>query len=299
MGYYANLHIHSTHSDGKYTPAELARIAAEEGYKAAALTDHDTVTGYPEFKAECDKLGIECIFGVEFTAPCKEIKDQNRNSTLLHLTAYHFDPEFPKMKEYLQGMGLRESDQTRILVERGLREGLLRGFTWQDVLDYNEGIAWLCNEHVFRLMKAKGLATDLDYFDFFNSVFGHRRSEVPPAYDFLPLEDMIKLVHEAGGIILIAHPYGQLQYIDMLVEKGIDGMEVWHPDLTEEEKAAAYRIALEKNLFISGGSDHSGICGGEYASFVDPKSSRFYLEPLSVGTTKAYFDEIKNMRIAR
>ncbi|MBQ1984800.1 MAG: PHP domain-containing protein, partial [Clostridia bacterium] len=65
MTFYANLHNHSTHADGKYTPAELAQHIAAEGYRAGALTDHDTATGYTEFKAECDRLGIECIFGVE------------------------------------------------------------------------------------------------------------------------------------------------------------------------------------------------------------------------------------------
>ena len=68
MKYYANLHTHSTHSDGKYTPAQLARMALEEGYGAVAVTDHDTVTGYGELKAECDKLGLETVFGAEFSA---------------------------------------------------------------------------------------------------------------------------------------------------------------------------------------------------------------------------------------
>ena len=64
MEFYANLHTHSTHSDGQFTPSQLAQVAKEEGYRALALTDHDTVTGYGELKAECDKLGLECIFGI-------------------------------------------------------------------------------------------------------------------------------------------------------------------------------------------------------------------------------------------
>lgn len=299
MDFYANLHIHSTHSDGKFTPAELAHVAANEGYKAAALTDHDTATGYTEFKAECDKLGLECIFGVEFTGYSELLKRPNGKFGSFHLTAYHFDPEYPEMKEYLAGMGLRETDQTRVLVERGLKEGLLHGFTWDEVLEYNKGVAWLCNEHVFRLMKSKGLATDLDYFDFFHKVFGKRRSEVPPAYEFKTANEIIKLVHDAGGIIFVAHPHNQLHLIDKLLGIGIDGMEVWHPDLTEEEKDQAYKIALEKGIYISGGSDHSGLCGGEYSAFKDPKESKYYLNPCSVGTTQEYFEEIKNRKISR
>lgn len=294
MKFYANLHIHSTHSDGKYTPAQLAQIAAEEGYKAAAVTDHDTATGYPEFKAECEKYGLGCIFGVEFTAPCDALKNEKGNSENFHMTAYHFDPEYPAMKEYLQGMGKRETDQTKILFERGLAEGLLHDITWKEVEEYNKGVIWLCNEHVFRAMKAKGLVTDRDYFDFFYSVYGDRRGEVEPSYPFKTAEEIIRLVHEAGGIIFVAHPHKQLQHIDALVKMGIDGMEVWHPDLTEEEKEKAYAIALEKGLYISGGSDHSGLCGGEYSAFENPKESEYYLEPCSVGTMQQYYEEIAN-----
>lgn len=299
MEFYANLHMHSTHSDGKYTPAELVSIAKEEGYKAIALTDHDTATGYPEFKAECDRQGLEAIFGVEFTAPCPMFKKANGKPENFHLTAYHFDPEYPKMKEYLYQMGLREADQTRVLFERGLKEGLISGITWDEVLEYNKGVAWLCNEHVFRVMKAKGLVTDLDYFNFFNTVYGPRRREVPPLYPFLEVKELIRLIRDAGGIAFIAHPIGQLQYIDQLIEWGLEGTEVWHADMSEELKEEAYKVALEKNLFISGGSDHSGLLGGEYHAFEDPTTCPFYIEPCSVGTTKEYFDEIKNGKLCR
>ena len=69
--------------------------------------------------------------------------------------------------------------------------------------------------------------------------------------------------------------------------------------LTEEEKAAAEKIALKKGIYISGGSDHSGLCGGEYSAYKDPKSCPFWLEPTSVGTTESHFAEILHRRIAR
>ena len=299
MKYYANLHIHSTHSDGKYSPKKLAQILADEGYKAAAITDHDTATAYPEFKAECEKYGIETIFGVEFTAPCQSLKRANGRSENFHLTAYHFDPEYPEMKEYLRQMGARETDQTRILFERGLEEGLIKGITWQEVEEYNKGIIWLCNEHVFNAMKAKNLVTDVDYRDFFTSVYGARRHQVPPSYPFKQLDEIIRLVHNAGGIIFVAHPHNQLHHIDKLIEMGIDGLEVWHPDLTEDEKIQAEKIGLEKGIYISGGSDHSGLCGGEYETYPEPETCPYYLEELSVGTTKEHFEEIRDRKIRR
>ena len=89
MDFYANLHLHSTHSDGVYSPAELVRIAKEEGYRAIAITDHDTATAYPELKKACEEANIDCIFGVEFSAPSVLLKDHVGLSHTFHITAYH------------------------------------------------------------------------------------------------------------------------------------------------------------------------------------------------------------------
>ena len=62
MRVYANLHLHSIHSDGKYSPAELVRVAKQEGYSALAIADHDTATAYPELQAAADAEGMECLF---------------------------------------------------------------------------------------------------------------------------------------------------------------------------------------------------------------------------------------------
>ena len=299
MKYYANLHTHSTHSDGKYTPAQLAQMALEEGYGAVAVTDHDTVTGYGELKAECDKLGLETVFGAEFSAPTKLYTRDNGFSADFHIMGFHFDPEYPAMKEYLAGMSLREADQTRILVERGLKEGLLHDITWEEVLEFNKGITWLCNEHVFRLMEAKGQVTKADYPNFFQTVFGPRRAEVPPCYPFKQDHEIIELIHAAGGIALVAHPHNQLQYLDALIEMGLDGLETCHFMLTEEERAQALKIGLEKNLFISGGTDHEGYLGGSYESYPSPEEAPYYGPYCAIGTTKAFFDEIKNKQLNR
>ncbi len=290
---YANLHSHSTHSDGVYTPGELVSVAKAEGYKALAVTDHDTVTACAELAKECGKAGLETVFGVEFTAPSPFFRGS------FHITAYGFDPEYPEMAEYLRGMSKRETDQTRALFERGVSLGYLKDITWDEVLSYNEGITWLCNEHVFRAMKNKGLVKDIDYVPFFENVYGPHRNEVPPTYDFLKPKDLIALVKKAGGIAILAHPHGQLQYVDDLVGMGISGIEVWHNMLTNEEKDRAYKIGIEKNLFISGGSDHDGLLGGQYARHKDPKHCPFYAEPLSLGTTEHFFREIKNQKIER
>ena len=311
MKLFANLHLHSTHSDGVYTPTELARVAYDEGYRAAALTDHDTVSGNAEFQSACRELGMDSIFGIEFNAYTDMFYRADGRKGAFHITAYDFDPEYPPIKEYLWQMSMRETDQTKTLFHRGVDIGYIKGITWEEVCEYNAGITWLCNDHVFRAMKAKGLTDDSKYLEFSQTCYGKHRSSVPRLYDYKDADEIIRLVHEAGGITCLAHCVEQLQNTEIcnqigyegcikrLIDIGIDGVEVWHRLLNDEQRQEIHEIALKYNLFVSGGSDHSGICGGQYAFFENPKECSFYMEPLSAGTTKEYFEEIKNKKISR
>ena len=281
MKLYANLHTHSIHSDGKYSPQELVQVAWEEGYRAMAVTDHDTVTANPEVAECCRELGMEYIFGAEFTSGPLD-----------------FDPEYPEMKRYLEKMVQRQQFETKTVLGWALEKGALTGITWEDVVEHNQGISWLCNEHVFRTLKSKGLLTDRDYYDFYVTHFYLQRREVTPLHDFLVPKEMIGLIRRAGGIAILAHPHGQLDRVEELVSYGLQGIEVYHPDLLPEEQRQALAIAYEKGLFISGGTDHSGLCGGIYASFEDPTESVFYLEPQSHGTMQEHFRELQNRKLS-
>ena len=296
MDFYANLHMHTTHSDGVYTPEEIVRVAKAEGYRGLAISDHDTATGYPSFKAACDKEGIEALFAVEFSVSSPVTQK------CYHIVAFSFDPEYPPMAEYLLKMGERQTYHTKSCFDEAVSTGGLTGITWEEVLAYNEGVIWLCNNHVFAAMKAKGLVKEEDYMDFFLTHFQKQRGKYPPVIKFKTLEELVPLVKEAGGFCVVAHPHNQLEDIDYLMEVGIEGLEVWHPDLTEEEKERAYQIALEKNLFISGGCDHSGLCGGLYSSYhteEELKASYHYIPDHSVGTTEAYFRELQAHKLNR
>ena len=294
MDLYANLHLHSTHSDGKYTPAELVRVAKAEGYRALAITDHDTATAYPELKRAADAEGMECIFAVEFSVN----KPKN-----YHIVGFDFDPEYPPIKKYLADMAIRQTDNTYGVFTEGVENGYFTGITWEEILEYNKGIKWLCNEHIFNAMVDKGLVEKCDYMEWFNKYVRDQRGHYPPSIPFKTLQEIVKMIKEAGGFAVAAHlfrPYGSLDYIDELIECGIEGIEVLHPDIPPEEQQRAIRIALERGLFVSGGSDHSGLCGGCYSGFPSEeelKKSPLYIPEMSAGTTKEFFDEIKNRRI--
>ncbi len=287
---YANLHLHSTHSDGVYTPAELAKIAYDEGYRAMSLTDHDTVTGNAEAEAACRALGMEYLFGAEFTVARPDH---------YHIVGFDFDATYPPMAAYLAEMGERETHQTRTVFEMAVANGGIAGITWNEVLAYNRGVIWLCNNHVFAAMKAKGLVTDADYMAFFKRNFEKQRGMIPPLHPFKTTREIFDLIHAAGGLVILAHPtppWGSAADIEKLLPLGLDGVEVRHPDVPAAEQAAVLAVAREKGLYISGGSDHSGLCGGYYASFPDEaslKASPFYITPGVAGTSKEDFDRIR------
>jgi predicted metal-dependent phosphoesterase TrpH len=291
---YANMHLHSTHSDGVYTPAELVRIAKEEGYRALAITDHDTGSAYPELVEACEKEGMECLFGVEFSVT--EPFD-------FHIVGFNFDPEFPEMKAYLEKMALRQTDNTKKCFDDAVAKGNISGISWDEVLQYNAGIPWLCNNHVFRAMKAKGIVEENEYMAWFTKNFLHQRSMFPPCHNFLPLDKMVDLIKRAGGFAVCAHPNKtHLGMIDVLTDAGVEGLEVLHPDLSKEEKDLALKLCLERGLFVSGGSDHSGLCGGYYSSYESEEAlhaSHLYVEPLTAGVEEKYFRELCAHKIMR
>ena len=190
---YANLHLHSTHSDGVYSPTEMVTVAKNEGYGAIAITDHDTASAYGELKAACDKEGLECLFGVEFTVT---------KPSYFHILGFEFDPEYPEMKEYLRIMALRQTDNTKQCFDAAVKLGNISGITWEEVLEYNVGIPWLCNNHVFRAMQNKGLIEESEYMAWFEKNFRDEMAKYPPSYDFLPLDEMVSLIKRAGGFAL-------------------------------------------------------------------------------------------------
>ena len=290
MKLFANLHLHSTHSDGPYTPEQLVSVAKQEGYKAVALSDHDTVSGCPLMEEECKKQGMEFIFACEFTA----------KNPSAHLVAFDFNPEYPEMREYLRLMSERETHKTKTCFDWAVEAGGIQGITWQEVLDFNKGVTWLCNNHVFEAMKAKGLVQQSEYMNFFERNFAKQRGKVQNYITQKDAKDMISLIHAAGGIAVWAHPNGRLHLLPEMLEAGIDGLEVWHADLADrEERWRAYELAIAHNLYISGGSDHSGLCGGFYDGFENEealKNSPFFIPEMSTGTTEAFFRELKNRK---
>jgi predicted metal-dependent phosphoesterase TrpH len=283
---FANLHLHSTHSDGAYTPQKLVEIGISEGYRALALTDHDTVSGNKEFMEICAQNGLESLFGVEFT--CEGL------GTDFHIVAFDFDADNEQMHEHLVNLSRAATKRTYDLFNKAQSEGRLLGITWDEVLEFNKGITWLCNEHVFRLLLSKNLIKPEGYWQFMKENFSYN---IPYVSEFKKptIKETIDLIINAGGIPILAHPGlgDKRPYLDELLDMGIKGFEVHHHANSIDAIDFLLEYAKKRGLYISGGTDHHGMMGGEYEKGEEGKK-RFWLEPCSMGTTEEYFRQIKN-----
>lgn len=290
MEFWANLHLHSVFSDGVLTPEELAVTAKNEGYRAVALTDHDTVAGCEAMRLAAQNHGLEWMQGCEFTV---------EKPHGIHVTAYEFDAEQPRMKEYLEALSVDMTRRTREVFEMARARGAVFGLDWDDVKKNNPGVSWFCHEHVRIAFEKTGVLPRKEYQSWFAANFKEQRKLAPAKYPKLLLKDLVELIHSAGGIAVFAHPMYHLKYIDEILEAGIDGIEVWHPDQKQPEAEMSLRIAEKHGLYVSGGSDHSGLCGGSYGFYSTEKEllrSGLYIPEHCCGTTEEHFRRMKERR---
>ncbi len=245
----ADLHAHSTASDGAATPTVLIECALAAGLAAVALTDHDTVAGVDEARAAGARLGVEVIAGIELSA----VEAEGETHLLgLHLAdTRRLEPSLKRLRE---ARVARAETMLNALSTLGVP------VTMEAVLIQARGGA-LGRPHVARALVAAGWVRDeRDAFDRF---LGAGR----PAFvakERLSLVDAIGFVHEAGGIAVLAHParQGTLDYLQRLKRVGLDGVEVRHPSHTAEDEARLGTLAEHLDLLASGGSDWHGAVEG-------------------------------------
>ncbi len=257
---YANLHLHSTFSDGGFTPAQLVLIGKSLGYRALALTDHETDGGVAEFQRACKQEEIASIVGVEFYG--------RHDGHGPHLVALDFDPDNPDIRALIRERCELYTECTRKRVERGIRLGFIKDFTWNDVLDYARDGSWICIDHVVGAMKYKRvMAPEASSDELRRNVFkGEEALSFEPEQP--SAERVIQTIRKAGGIAVLAHPVNKVQYVPELVGYGLNGIEVCHPNMDEQTAQLAEEAATAFRLYRSGGTDHTGAmsaCGGKHA----------------------------------
>ncbi len=259
---YANLHLHSTYSDAQFTPSQLVLIGKALGYHALALTDHDTDGGCKEFIAAAIKERIDCVSGAEFYG----VEDD----VVLHLTALDFDMDNPKLRAFIKNRCDLRCEHTRRVFERAREDGLVGDITWNDVTDLHGDGAWLCVNSVINAMTIKrAVPVDFDWMKFRQNTF-----KTPFANEIKPpkptAKEVIEIVRGADGIVGLAHPHGQMHFVEKLVGYGINAIEVSHPINYENTSFLAMEAAKKYNLYHIGGTDHTGPMGGNAGNFAIP-----------------------------
>ena len=250
----ADLHVHSNASDGTDAPAEVMHRAARAGLDAVALTDHDTVAGHAEARRSLPD-GLTLVPGMELS--CR-LDDRS-----LHLLAYLFDPDHPELAEQTQRIRDDRVLRARAMVRRLADLGA--AVTWDQVAAI-AGTAVVGRPHIARAMAASGVvATPADAFTSDWIADGGRAYVAKSALD--PTR-AIRLVRAAGGVAVLAHPRSAHdllvsdEQIAALAAAGLAGIEVFHPDQSQAQRAALLGLARDLGLVATGGSDDHGSLTG-------------------------------------
>jgi len=267
----ADLHVHSTASDGTDPPAEVMRRAARAGLDVVALTDHDTVAGHAEARAAAGPVAL--LPGMELS--CR------LDGRSLHMLAYLFDADQPELAAEL----------TRIRDDRVLRAramvdnlaGLGVDVSWEQVAAI-AGQAVVGRPHIARAMADSGaIASPREAFTRDWIADGGRAYVGRYALD--PVR-AIDLVRAAGGVTVLAHPragrdtWVTNEQITRLAAVGLAGLEVFHPDQSEAERARLIALAHDLALVPTGGSDDHGSLTG-YRLGGETTSGKAYQDLLS------------------
>ena len=244
-----DLHMHSTASDGARVPEEVVAAARAAGITAIALTDHDTVAGLDAARRAGDALGVRVITGVELSA--------EEGGREVHLLGLHLGN--PGAIEGTMA-SLRDArvDRARRMVEKLNALGIPVSF---DAVQSEAGIGAIGRPHVARAIVAGGWA--LDAREVFDRWLGHGRpANVPKAR--LTVAEAIRLVHDAGGLAVAAHPGPETTRtrLERWGAEGLDGVEVWHPSHFPDEIRRLRALADHLGLVASGGSDWHGATDG-------------------------------------
>jgi predicted metal-dependent phosphoesterase TrpH len=242
----ADLHLHSTHSDGLYAPAELVDLARRSGLGAIALTDHDTLAGIAPARDAAVGSGIEVIAGVEITA---EHRGQE-----FHLLGYFFRPDDAALLAALARLREHRTDRFHNMVERLRSFGIHLGA--DDLPDEGASPA-LGRRHLAQVLVEKRRAGTVQEA-FRRYLHDGGRVAVPKLR--LSVSDAIALVRGAGGVAGWAHPPYDCSREDLaeLHGLGLQAVEVHYPGYRAGRVRLLRGWAAELGLAVTGGSDCHG-----------------------------------------
>lgn len=249
-----DLHIHTTASDGRHSPAECVKIARMNGVGTIAITDHDTAAGVAEAAAAGKELGIRVIPGIEMSAEERGI----------HILGFGIDAARRELIDELKKFEENREKGAKKMVENFKAAGF--AVEWEDVLKEATG-AVIARPHIARAVfgrpeNKEKLKDTPAMSDFFDRYLSDESSIYVPRTHILA-RDAIALIRDSGGVAVWSHPAIHFQqdsggfgkFLEELSGWGIDGVEVFNPAHTEDEAAMVERAAEKRELLRAAGSD--------------------------------------------
>ncbi|HOJ18018.1 MAG: PHP domain-containing protein [Ignavibacteriales bacterium] len=241
-----DLHIHTSFSDGAYSPEEIVRRCTEAGLNKISITDHDSIDAIPHVREHAKEQNIEVIPGVELSS------EMMNNE--VHILGYYIDINNSELIEYLRFFRDERLRRVGKIIKKLNNLGL--EITVEDVINDLPSYVAVGRPHIAQAMYNKGLVSS--YYDAFNKYLKNNGPAYEKKVHISPVS-AYKIINEAGGLAIIAHPGNMQQDIlKYLIEAGADGIEVVHPSHNETLTKHYQQIANAYFLLASGGSDFHG-----------------------------------------
>ncbi|ODA41321.1 PHP domain-containing protein [Desulfosporosinus sp. BG] len=242
----ADLHCHTTASDGLLTPTELIYSAAELGLKGLGITDHDTIQGWQEAEEAGEKHQIRILRGIELSTEWqgKEV----------HILGYDLDGSSSFLNDKLRY--LRQAREHRMLKILDCLEAQGIDISVNEVRQFAQGES-IGRPHIAHALMERGYVSSIG--EGFDRYIGVGAPAYVPRYKMTP-EEGIELVRAAHGVAVLAHPgvHRLEEGIPTWVKVGLQGIEVFHSDHNPEDVRKFHTIAQKYQLLITGGSDFHG-----------------------------------------
>lgn len=246
-----DLHVHTTASDGTFSPKEVVELAVDKNISVMAITDHDTIAGVEEAMDAAKEYPITIVPGVEISCFYE--------NTEIHMLGLFLDWKNETFLERMENMRIRRSNRNEQMIARMNQDGI--PVTMEKLL-FGEEDTVITRAHFARYLEQEGYVKSKD------EAFKKYVGEGCPYYiprEYIPYETAITWIQEAGGIAMLAHPYlyGFKEYkvrqmIQDLKEAGLDGLEAYHSSTNQGQSNLLREYAKRYELLVSGGSDFHG-----------------------------------------
>lgn len=270
-----DLHIHSKNSDGADTVDELIPKIKASGLDIFALTDHDRTDGWARASELANDLGLSFIPGIEITAEGRvPDEDGHIDPFGIHLLAYLPDPTDPDLMEILIKNQQNREVRTKMFVEN--LQAKYPDLTLELVLELAQDGSTLGRPDIATALVSLG------HFVSVGDVFGAKNSPIgksSPYYvrnDAPDVLEVIKIVRNAGGVPVIAHPLARTSsednqpdffpraHFEAMTEAGLLGLETQHKEVSEKTRGILETFASEQGLITTGSSDYHGLSVKEF-----------------------------------